>query len=281
MLIRIITGSILSLSMLVILFYLPLYYAAFIFSIISLFSFYEWLKVSKVTKVSISLYLLLMIVLMILLLSFYNHQIIVTLAYFSLSIWFLISIDMFFGSKIYKKTLNYQSSLVGLFIIINAWFLLISMGSTSATSIIDSNTYLLFSAVNSNINLYLLFLISLITISDTSGYFVGKFFGKTKLCETISPNKTIEGLFGSILVPILIFFLLFTFVFSLPIIIEDLLFMLLCCIYCTFGDLFMSIFKRHFDVKDTGNLLPGHGGILDRLDSYLPTVAIFQFWLFL
>ena len=43
----------------------------------------------------------------------------------------------------------------------------------------------------------------------------------------------------------------------------------------------MSIFKRHFDVKDTGNLLPGHGGILDRLDSYLPTVAIFQFWLFL
>ena len=49
----------------------------------------------------------------------------------------------------------------------------------------------------------------------------------------------------------------------------------------TFGDLFMSIFKRHFDVKDTGNLLPGHGGILDRLDSYLPTVAIFQFWLFL
>ena len=57
--------------------------------------------------------------------------------------------------------------------------------------------------------------------------------------------------------------------------------MLLCCVYCTFGDLFMSIFKRHFDVKDTGNLLPGHGGILDRLDSYLPTVAIFQFWLFL
>jgi len=281
MLNRIITGSILSLLILVILFYLPLFYAAVIFSLFSLIGFYEWLKVSKKTRVSIYLYLLLMIFLMSLLLFYHNHQIVVVSAYLSLSIWFLISIDMFFGSKIYKKILDYQSSLIGLYMIINAWFLIISMGSTSTASVIEDNTYLLFSVNNSNIHLYLLFLISIITITDTSGYFSGKLFGNTKLCQTISPNKTIVGLFGSILIPILIFSLLYMFMFTSPLIIEDLLFMLLCCVYCTFGDLFMSIFKRHFNVKDTGNLLPGHGGVLDRLDSYLPTIAIFQIWLFL
>ena len=281
MLNRIITGTLLIFLIIVVLFFLPLFYAATLFTVVSLYGFYEWLKVTKKTDLSIGLYLILMALLMLLLLFYHNHITVVALTYASLFIWLLISIDMFFGSRIYKVILDHQSSLLGLYIITTAWFLIISMGSTTATSVINDDPYLLFSIEKSNINLYLLFLITLISITDASGYFVGKHFGNAKLCESISPNKTLIGLFGSILAPLIVFFFLFSFVYNLPIIIEDLVFMLLCCIYCTFGDLFMSIFKRHFDVKDTGNLLPGHGGILDRLDSYLPTVAIFQFWLFL
>ncbi len=62
---------------------------------------------------------------------------------------------------------------------------------------------------------------------------------------------------------------------------SDIIFMLLCCIFCTVGDLSVSVYKRFHNVKDSGNILPGHGGILDRLDSYLPTIPILHIWLFL
>tara|TARA_B100001778_G_scaffold319482_1_gene309007 strand:- start:99 stop:572 length:474 start_codon:yes stop_codon:yes gene_type:complete len=156
-----------------------------------------------------------------------------------------------------------------------------SLGSTSSASVIEDNQYLLFSMTEPNIRIYLLSLITVISLSDASGYFFGKIFGNAKLCEDISPNKTIVGFIGSLMVPIIFFILLFTFILDKPYMIEDLLFMLLCCIYCTVGDLFMSIYKRFRNVKDTGSILPGHGGILDRVDSYLPTVSIFQIWLFL
>ena len=193
----------------------------------------------------------------------------------------LILFDMYLGSRIYKAFLTYNSSAIGLYMILTSWFLIMSLGSTSAVSVIEPNKYLLFSMSDSNIYIYLLSLIAIISIADASGYFIGKYFGKKKLCEYISPNKTIIGLVGSILIPLILYISIFIFILNKSVMIEDLLFMLLCCVYCTIGDLFMSTFKRFYNVKDTGKILPGHGGILDRLDSYLPTISIFQIWLFL
>ena len=83
------------------------------------------------------------------------------------------------------------------------------------------------------------------------------------------------------MIPVTFFIVLYLNILIKPNMITDILFMLKCCIYCTVGDLFMSTFKRFYNVKDTGKILPGHGGVLDRLDSYLPTIPIFQIWLFL
>ncbi len=281
MLSRIVTGIVLGLVFLGLLFYLPLFYIGSVFTLISLYGFYEWLRVSKESNQAIIVNLILMVASMIILLLYHSHLTVLILSYLSLFIWILILFDMYYGSKIYKRFLTISSSIIGLYMITTTWFLIMSLGSTSSVSVIEPNKYLLYSMTDSNIHIYLLSLITIISITDSSGYFVGKFFGKEKLCAHISPNKTILGFVGSLLIPLILFILIFIFVFNKPLMIEDLLFMLLCCIYCTVGDLFVSTFKRFYSVKDMGKILPGHGGILDRLDSYLPTISIFQIWLFL
>ena len=165
--------------------------------------------------------------------------------------------------------------------IISSWFMIISIGSTSSVAVGEQSTYLMFSLLNPDIKIYLISLLALVSLTDISGYFIGKKFGEKKLCKNISPNKTIAGLLGSILIPVSCFILICNYILAIPLITSDLLFILLFCIFCTIGDLFISTFKRFYHVKDTGDILPGHGGILDRLDSYLPTISIFQIWLFL
>jgi len=111
-----------------------------------------------------------------------------------------------------------------------------------------------------------LFLI--VWLSDTAAYFVGRAFGKHKLAPKISPNKTVEGFIGAVVV--VSFFSAFMFQ-SL----KGVGLGLLTLIACVFGDLFESSLKRRENLKDSGNLLPGHGGVLDRIDSLLAAVPIF------
>ncbi len=110
-----------------------------------------------------------------------------------------------------------------------------------------------------------LFLIS--TMTDTFALFCGKLFGKHKLTK-ISPNKTVEGsVGGSILGTILpiVFLIIIGKEITLTIVVET----FLLTIIGQIGDLYFSSIKRHHDIKDFSNLIPGHGGVLDRLDSIL------------
>ncbi|MDY0396399.1 phosphatidate cytidylyltransferase [Virgibacillus halophilus] len=105
--------------------------------------------------------------------------------------------------------------------------------------------------------------------TDTGAYFVGKAIGKNKLWPEISPNKTIEGALGGILLACvvgLVFQMIHPFHYGFLAIAGT---AILISIVGQMGDLVESAFKRYFGVKDSGNLLPGHGGILDRLDSVL------------
>ena len=252
-----------------------------LFSIIAIYGYYEWLTICNVSKKNAYLFLSLAVIFMILLLMYHTHSIVLAFVYFSIFIWLIMLLDLLFNLNIYKNILRVSSSVVGLIFIVTTWFLFISLGSTSNTEIVVHN-YLLFSYIElSDLNKYYLFLICLVSLTDMSGYFVGKTIGKNSLCSSISPKKTVEGFIGSLVIPLVIFFILFNFIFSMPILISDIFFMLLCCIFCTVGDLSVSVYKRFYGVKDSGNILPGHGGILDRLDSYLPTISILHIWLFL
>lgn len=116
--------------------------------------------------------------------------------------------------------------------------------------------------------------------SDTGGYFGGRFWGKHKMAPLLSPNKTWEGAIGSIVLTSITAVLFFIFAeMKINIWAYVVLLGILASIMAQFGDLFISGIKRYFAVKDTGKIIPGHGGILDRFDSFLLVVPlVFYYW---
>ena len=120
----------------------------------------------------------------------------------------------------------------------------------------------------------LVFMISLSALMDTLAYFGGKSFGRKKFLSNISPNKTLEGFLIAFLgTPLLVMpFLAFFYEYDF---IRLLIFVLLVSIFAALGDATASLFKRVAGVKDSSNLLPGHGGILDRIDSHLAAAPCF------
>ncbi len=117
----------------------------------------------------------------------------------------------------------------------------------------------------------------LVWAADTGAYFVGKRFGKRKMAPFVSPNKTVEGLIGGLFssvgvsfVAAFFFSVHFSSVFMLPLI------ALITSFASVLGDLVESMFKRVAGVKDSGSILPGHGGVLDRIDSLTAAFPVFS-----
>ncbi len=129
--------------------------------------------------------------------------------------------------------------------------------------------------------LFFIVVLCICICSDTGGYVFGNIIGGKKLTK-ISPNKTISGTIGSFIFSILPIFLIdlqnyidINFDFSL----KNILFCLIISLTCQLGDLFISYFKRLNKVKNTGSILPGHGGLLDRIDGIIfaiPTASILK-----
>jgi CDP-diglyceride synthetase len=161
----------------------------------------------------------------------------------------------------------------------NNWigFIIFSILFLHLINLSPNNTPL---SINNNLSdnkFYFFLLIYLITVIDTSAYIVGKSFGKHKIVTNISPNKTLEGYIGSYILS-LIFFIIFFNMNNMIWTNTDLILLSLFILFAFSGDLFISLIKRGYNVKDTSNILPGHGGLLDRLDSYLPSLPLFYLW---
>ena len=168
--------------------------------------------------------------------------------------------------------LNIGVSLLGLFYIVVPFFLMI---------ILNRYDHLFSWSEYSGQFLPLLgSMFILVWTNDTFAYLTGRLIGKTKLIERISPNKTWEGTIGGIVLTSTVGLLL-----SLYSPIEDTLFWMIGAAIVAssaiLGDLLESLFKRSLNIKDSGSILPGHGGILDRFDAAIFSIPFFSAWVIL
>ena len=233
--------------------------------LIGSYAFYEWITITSKSR----LYLLLFIFFISLGL-FIQLDYIKYLSLFSIGIWLILIISMFMSSDIMKNQIKKNSTIIGFFIIVSFFFHLITFFSIDSklsndNSLLDGKHYLLL-------------FISLLTIIDTFSYLSGKIFGTLKIVPQISPNKTIEGYIGGYISTVIVY-LAFLEIYRISWAYLDIVYLTLLILFAFSGDLFMSLVKRTYEIKDTGNLLPGHGGLLDRLDSYLPSIPLFFIWI--
>ena len=117
------------------------------------------------------------------------------------------------------------------------------------------------------------------SISDSSSFAIGKMFGKNQLAKNISPGKTIEGAIGGIILTIIIGSLVSSMTIKNTTILTTITYNLTLVLSAQIGDLLFSKIKRNRNIKDFGSLFPGHGGLIDRIDSSLITY-IFGYFIF-
>ena len=123
---------------------------------------------------------------------------------------------------------------------------------------------------------YIIYLLLITTITDTFALISGMLVGNHKLCPKISPKKTVEGLIGGVLMGTFVATSFYFTVINSSISLVFLIFITaLLCVVGQLGDLVFSSIKRYYDIKDFSNLIPGHGGILDRFDSLVYVTLAF------
>mgnify|MGYP001230368199 FL=1 len=180
------------------------------------------------------------------------------------NIWiFTIALSLICSFAIYEWiTNNLKHLFFGILLIIN--FLI-------------SSIFFVNIEIASNISSYIIFLIIILNTSiyDSLAYLVGSRCGKIRITKRISPNKTLEGLLGGLFFSALYGYLIYKYLELSNLL---MIIFVVSSFFAFIGDIYISYLKRKIGIKDTGSILPGHGGILDRLDSHLiatPVAIIF------
>lgn len=153
---------------------------------------------------------------------------------------------------------RFARALIGFVVLLPCWFAFVSMKAADGG------------------DLLILLLFLLVWGADVGAYFAGKRFGRTKLAADVSPGKTREGLYGGLLACLLIavsYALILGY--ELPQLILLMVLAFITGLISVLGDLFESMLKRHRGIKDSSQLLPGHGGVLDRIDSLTAAAPLF------
>lgn len=220
--------------------------------LVAMLSAYEWLKFTKISQQETINYLVIFMIVLFVVSEFFVY------IQYIFPVFWLYAIYRLSGYERQKfDTLSVNEMLIlGLF----------------AISPFAASLYVL----HSNSVAWIFMFILVVAGADSGAYFTGKAMGKRKMLPRLSPNKTIEGLLGGMAcaVIIAIVFLLFMNL-SIFEYLSMLVISALIAVLSVVGDVFESMMKRIAGVKDSGNILPGHGGVLDRLDGYMPALPIF------
>ena len=219
------------------------------------FAFHEWIR-NSISRSFIFNHIALLILFILLFLA--PNRLQELTIFISAVFWILFSFFLISNSTSRLYFVDFNNAFIR-FLVIGSFFL-------CSYYILEAKTIFSFS----NYFLFLVFVLNA-AISDSAAYLSGTYFGKTPLFPEISPNKTLEGFVGGLLFSALFGVLIFIISESTPLIIA---LMLVGSFYAFVGDYFFSFLKRKSGIKDTGNLLPGHGGILDRIDSHLSSIPI-------
>ncbi len=179
---------------------------------------------------------------------------VVSVVWWGLNLYWVVSypknVQSWYGSGIIRV-------MGGVMLLVPMWVALTSLHATHGSS-------------------YFLLLMLLIWSADSGAYFVGRAFGKRKLAPNVSPGKSIEGVIGGIIFAVII---MLAFLQQQSVSTDSYIGYLLLAVVVSsvsvLGDLYESLFKRASNIKDSGNILPGHGGILDRIDSLTAAAPFF------
>jgi phosphatidate cytidylyltransferase len=256
---RIFTGIILISLTLAALFYLPPPWFCVVTGIVSLGAAWEWTHLMELKSVVARIIYVLMAAVIFVWISFLP----VLKIFAAASVWWLFAVLLLIAyprfSAWWSKRVAARG-MMGLFVIAPCW---------AAVNFVRDQSNGIYS---------LLFLFALVFGADTAAYFAGKIAGKHKLAPLISPGKTWEGCIGAFLFAILLAcFVLWHFNIPTPIWLPAVLLAMVIVAFSIVGDLFESMMKRNAGLKDSGALLPGHGGLLDRIDSLTAAAPIFVF----
>ena len=213
------------------------------------------------------------ILLSLLLFANYSHQYIFVLSIFILGSIICVESNNMFSKLVMPQYLRKNTSIKKF----NSKFLILNLITFCYVFFVFCNlSYQIYGLEGPT---FFLYIISICFFTDIGGYIFGKIIGGKKLSK-ISPNKTISGTIGSFIFSIIpLIYFLNTNYLDLELNLNNVLFSLLVSLISQLGDLFVSFLKRKSKIKDTGKILPGHGGVLDRVDGIIFAIPFSYFLL--
>ena len=226
-------------------------------SILSLALFLEWMSVSESSNGKRLIFLIMFIILITA--NYYFGGLFEPISFITMlgiTVWIVVAYQIFFKQGRLSSNFAFNNFWVGLLLI--SAFCLVCFQLVTGSRI------------------FLLAVIFNIAVFDTGAYIIGKNLGKNSFLPKLSPNKTIEGLIGGLVSSL--FFVICAYLLLEEISLVLSLTMILSIPFALCGDYFFSFLKRKADVKDTGSILPGHGGLLDRVDSHLAAIPMTLFF---
>ncbi len=278
---RIITATILAALIALAVFELPIEYFSLLIAAITLMAAWEWTNLVSISTVYKRILFLVVLILPMLGLHFWTQilELIATLTdwpdvrdYSGILEWFVIAPVIFWITamilirNVPVNLINLElkmkyKTLIGWFILLSAWMFLTRLRAFYGPEMT-------------------MFFLLLIWGADVAAYFSGRKWGTTKLAPEISPGKTVAGVRGALVLGLI---LAVSFIgyysirdgFVWTRIFDFVLLSLITVMISVYGDLFISVVKRQGGVKDSGNTLPGHGGVLDRIDSLIAAIPLF------